>query len=85
MVLLECLNWCYPSECTMFLGSIQPLTEISTRFFPGSETSAPWLNGLRQCALVPGHGMHIGLSPHGGRNFLIDFLPVYGINSHLAS
>ncbi|PSN49746.1 hypothetical protein C0J52_08484 [Blattella germanica] len=32
-----------------------------------------WLSGLRQCALVPDHGTRAGLSPRGGRNFLMDF------------
>ncbi|PSN58420.1 hypothetical protein C0J52_02805 [Blattella germanica] len=34
---------------------------------------APWLSGLRQCALVPGRGTRAGSSPRGGRNFLMDF------------
>ncbi|PSN40005.1 hypothetical protein C0J52_26033 [Blattella germanica] len=34
---------------------------------------APWLSGLRQRALVPGHGTRAGSSLRGGRNFLVDF------------
>ena len=38
--------------------------------------SLPWLSVLRQCCMVLDHV--IGLRPHGGRNFLVDFSQCMG-------
>ena len=35
------------------------------------------LSGLRQCALVPGHGTRVGSSPHG--DFLMNFGQCMGL------
>ena len=37
------------------------------------------LDGLRQYAFVPGHGMCTGSNPLGGRHFLIDFGQCMGL------
>ncbi|KAJ4428372.1 hypothetical protein ANN_24391 [Periplaneta americana] len=51
----------------------------------GNSSTAPWHRGLRHPASDSRYGMRAGSSPHGRRNFLMKFRPVYGTGAHPAS
>ncbi|PSN31264.1 hypothetical protein C0J52_27366, partial [Blattella germanica] len=65
---------CLHDNCFL---SLQPPQKFE---FRGKlERPAPWLSGLRQRALVPGHETRAGSSLRGGRNFLVDFGQCMGL------